>query len=53
MIVRQPIRPQEPIERPNESETLVDLQMTISPSLVNNLQNVKSTSAITYGKPSI
>jgi len=46
--VRQPIRPQEPTERPSELENLDDLQMTISPSLVNNLQNIKTTSLITY-----
>jgi cysteine and histidine-rich domain-containing protein len=50
IVVRQPIRPQEPTERPSELENLVDLQMTISPSLVNNLQNIKTSSLITYGK---
>lgn len=50
VIVRQPIRPQEPTERPSEDEQLVDLQVSISPSLVNNLHNVKPANAITYGK---
>jgi cysteine/histidine-rich domain-containing protein 1 len=48
VITVQPRRPVEPpTERPSEDEALIDLPISISPSLVNTLENNKPSNSVT------
>ena len=50
IVTRQPLRQQDPIERPSDDEELIDLQVSVSPSLVNTLGNPKMANSVTFGK---
>lgn len=50
VIMVQPQRPAEPIERPSADEPLVDLPIIVSPSLITALEANKQNSASIQGK---